>query len=171
MSRRIGISRAARSSEAEERPSPPADGGNRRPHDRVRVRRTARSPARLHRLGAQNQPRRGRHTRGHHDRRGGNPPGGKVKNTTANRQHLVRAFEAGFEVGAKPIDEAVVEAVLSLRIDDLEPRLTRSGYDVRSLAEQFDAKPAEIRRLLRGDLDPARSRELMDEMRQAGLPT
>jgi hypothetical protein len=39
------------------------------------------------------------------------------------------------------------------------------------LAEQFDAKPAEIRRLLRGDLDPARSRELMDEMRAAGLPT
>jgi hypothetical protein len=57
------------------------------------------------------------------------------------------------------------------RIDDLEPRLTRSGYDVRSLAEQFDAKPAEIRRLLRGDLDPARSRELMNEMRAARLPT
>jgi hypothetical protein len=69
------------------------------------------------------------------------------------------------------LNETVVEAVLSLRIDDLEPRLTRSGYDVRSLAEQFDAKPAEIPRLLRGDLDPARSRELMDEMRAAGLPT
>lgn len=86
-------------------------------------------------------------------------------------QHLVRAFEAGFEVGAKPVDESVVEAVLSLQIDDLEPRLTRNGYDVRSLVEQFDAKPAEIRRLLRGDLDPARSGELMDEMRAAGLPT
>ncbi|MEA2728130.1 MAG: hypothetical protein QOF70_2605 [Acetobacteraceae bacterium] len=83
----------------------------------------------------------------------------------------VRAFEAAFEIGAKPVDENVVEAVLSLRIDDLEPRLTRSGYDVRSLAEQFDAKPAEICRLLRGDLDPSRSRELMDEMRAAGLPT
>ena len=86
-------------------------------------------------------------------------------------QHLVRAFEAGFEVGAKPVDESVVEAVLSLQIDDLEPRLTRNGYDVRSLVEQFDAKPAEIRRLLRGDLDPTRSGELMDEMRAAGLPT
>ena len=31
-------------------------------------------------------------------------------------------------MGAKPVDETVVEAVLSLRIDDLEPRLTRSGY-------------------------------------------
>jgi len=83
----------------------------------------------------------------------------------------VRAFEAGFEVGAKPVEESVVEAVLSLQIDDLEPRLTWNGYDVRSLVEQFDAKPAEIRRLLRGDLDPTRSGELMAEMRAAGLPT
>jgi hypothetical protein len=71
----------------------------------------------------------------------------KLKTPLQIGQHLVRAFEAGFEVGAKPVDETVVEAVLSLRIDDLEPRLTRSGYDVRSLVEQFDAKPAEIRRL------------------------
>jgi type II secretory pathway predicted ATPase ExeA len=85
----------------------------------------------------------------------------KLKTPLQIGQHLVRAF----------VDETVVEAVLSLRIDDLEPRLTRSGYDVRSLVEQFDAKPAEIRRLLRDDLDPARSRELLDEMRAAGLPT
>jgi hypothetical protein len=31
----------------------------------------------------------------------------------------------------------------------------RNGYDIRGLAEQFDAKPAEIRQRLRGDLDPA----------------
>jgi hypothetical protein len=95
----------------------------------------------------------------------------KLKTPLQIGQHLVRAFEAGFAVGAQPVDETVVEAMLSLRIDDLEPRLTRSGYDVRSLVEQFDAKPAEIRRLLRGDRDPARSRELLDEMRAAGLPT
>ena len=48
-----------------------------------------------------------------------------------------------------------VETVLSRRLDDLEPHLTRHGYDLRSLCEQFDARPAEIRQLLRGDLDPA----------------
>jgi hypothetical protein len=47
----------------------------------------------------------------------------------------------------------------------------RYSCDIRSLVEQFDAKPAEIRQLLRGELDPARTRELMDEMRAAGLPT
>jgi hypothetical protein len=71
----------------------------------------------------------------------------------------------------KPIDASVVEAVLSNQLDDLEPQLTRNGYDLRSLVEQFDAKPAEIRKLLRGDLDAGRSQELMDEMRAAGLPT
>jgi hypothetical protein len=95
----------------------------------------------------------------------------KLKTPLQIGQHLVRAFEAGFEIGAKPIDAGVVEAVLSRQLNDLEPQLTRNGYDVRSLVEQFDAKPSEIRQLLRGDLDPRRSRELLDEMRAAGLPT
>lgn len=95
----------------------------------------------------------------------------KLKTPLQIGQHLVRAFEAGFELGAKPIDASIAEAVLSRRIADLEPRLTRNGYDIRSLVEQFDAKPAEIRRLLRGDLDPRRAQELMEEMRAAGLPT
>jgi hypothetical protein len=95
----------------------------------------------------------------------------KLKTPLQIGQHLVRAFEAGFETGVKPIDAAVVETVLSRQINDLEPRLTRNGYDIRSLVEQFDAKPAEIHQLLRGELDPERTRELMDEMRAAGLPT
>lgn len=95
----------------------------------------------------------------------------KLKTPLQIGQHLVRAFEAGFEMGIKPIDSGVVDAVFSRQLDDLEPRLTRNGYDAKSLIEQFDAKPAEIRRLFRGDLDAARSRELLDAMRAAGLPT
>jgi type II secretory pathway predicted ATPase ExeA len=95
----------------------------------------------------------------------------KLKTPLQIGQHLVRAFEAGFEIGARPIDVTVVEAILSRQLNDLEPRLTRNGYDVRSLVEQFDAKPAEIRQLLRGELDPGRTRELLDKMRAAGLPT
>ena len=95
----------------------------------------------------------------------------KLKTPLQIGQHLVRAFEAGFEIGAKPITAGVAEAVLSSKLDELEPQLTRNGYDLRSLVEQFDAKPAEIRRLLRGDLDAGPAQELMDEMRAAGLPT
>lgn len=39
------------------------------------------------------------------------------------------------------------------KLDELEAQMTRNGYDVRGLAEQLDAKPAELRRLLRGTLD------------------
>lgn len=85
-------------------------------------------------------------------------------------RHLVRAFEAGFEAGVKPIDDSILETVLSQRIDDLEPQLTRHGYDVRNLVEQFDMKPVEIRKLLRGALGHGRANELVDEMRAAGLP-
>jgi hypothetical protein len=85
-------------------------------------------------------------------------------------RHLTLAFEEGFRIGEKPITTEVVEAVLSHQIDDLEPRLTRHGYSVRTLAEQFNAKPVEIKRLLRGELDAARARELTDEMLAAGLP-
>ena len=85
-------------------------------------------------------------------------------------QHLILALEEGYRVGEKPVTPEVVEAVLSKQIDDLEPRLTRHGYNVRSLADQFNAKPAEIKRLLRGEFDATRTQELTDEMLAAGLP-
>ena len=59
----------------------------------------------------------------------------------------------------------------NLTADKSAGRFAFGVAQVRSLVEQFDAKPAEIRRLLRGALDPACSRELLDEMRAAGLPT
>ena len=55
----------------------------------------------------------------------------------------------------------MVETVLSRQLDDLEPRLTRHGYDVRSAADEFRIKPADVRLLLQGQLDPARTRELI----------
>lgn len=85
-------------------------------------------------------------------------------------QHVILALEEGYRVGEKPVTPEVVETVLSKQIDDLEPRLTRHGYNVRSLADQFNAKPAEIKRLLRGELDATRTQELTDEMLSAGLP-
>ncbi|MBV8883721.1 MAG: ExeA family protein [Chroococcidiopsidaceae cyanobacterium CP_BM_RX_35] len=85
-------------------------------------------------------------------------------------QHLSLAFEEAHQTGEKPVTEAIVKAILSKEIDELEPKLTRHGYNVKSLAEQFDAKPSEIRSLFRGQLDPVRTHELQDQMLAAGLP-
>jgi type II secretory pathway predicted ATPase ExeA len=84
--------------------------------------------------------------------------------------HLSLAFEEAHRMGEKTVTEAIVESILSKQIDDLEPTLTRHGYNVKSLSEQFNAKPAEIRSLFRGQLDPVRTRELQEQMLVAGLP-
>lgn len=86
------------------------------------------------------------------------------------QQHLILAMEAAYQAGEKPVTEAIVESVLSKQIDELEPRLTRHGYALRDLADQFHAKPAEIKLLFRGQLDPTRTKELTDQMLMAGLP-
>lgn len=85
-------------------------------------------------------------------------------------QHLTLAFEEGYKIGQKPITADVIESVLSRQIDDLEPRLTRHGYDVKNLAEQFNVRPGEIKQFLAGQLDPAKIRDLTDRMLAAGLP-
>jgi hypothetical protein len=85
-------------------------------------------------------------------------------------QHLTLAFERGFRCGEKPVTAEVLETVLSRQLDDLEPRLTGHGYSVKNLADQFHAKPAEVRLFLRGALDAERMRELSEQMRVAGLP-
>ena len=85
-------------------------------------------------------------------------------------QHLTWGFEAAYLVGEKPVTMAIIDSVLSKQIDDLEPTLTRHGYNVRGLAEQFNAKPPEIRSLFHGKLEPMRARELHEQMLMAGLP-
>lgn len=48
-------------------------------------------------------------------------------------------------------------SVVSRQIDDLEPTLMRHGYRIKDLAEQFDAKPVEIKALFRNALDVGRA--------------
>lgn len=94
----------------------------------------------------------------------------RLKTPLQIEQHLTLAFEAAYQAGEKPVSATVVESVLSKQLDDLEPTLTRNGYNVKTLAEQFGAKPTEIRALFRGQLEPTRMRELQDQMLAAGLP-
>ncbi|WP_013325777.1 ExeA family protein [Gloeothece verrucosa] len=85
-------------------------------------------------------------------------------------QHLSLAFEEAYQMGEKTVSVDIIESVLSKQIDDLEPTLTRHGYNVKSLAEQFNTKPAEIRSLFGGQLDAVRAQELREQMLAAGLP-
>ncbi len=69
-----------------------------------------------------------------------------------------------------PVTGELVESVLSRQIDDLEPTLTRHGYRVKDLVEQFNVKPAEVKALFANQLDPTRAADLCAEFQMAGLP-
>lgn len=84
--------------------------------------------------------------------------------------HLTLAFEQGFRLDAKPVTVEIVEQVLSRAIDDLEPTLTRNGYDSATLASQFKARPSDVRDFLAGSLDPDLTREMTEKLREAGVP-
>lgn len=94
----------------------------------------------------------------------------KLRTPLQVQLHLTLALEAGFQTGEKPVTAELVETVLSRQLDDLEPTLTRHGYRLKDMVEQFDAKPAEIRALFSNQLDPARAAELRDRILAAGLP-
>ena len=66
--------------------------------------------------------------------------------------HLTLAFERAFRLGERPVSAEVVEQVLSRAIDELEPTLTRNGYDALALTVLLKAKPAEVRDFLAGTL-------------------
>jgi type II secretory pathway predicted ATPase ExeA len=84
--------------------------------------------------------------------------------------HLALSLEAGYQTGGTPVSGELVESVLSGQLDDLEPTLTRHGYRVKDLVEQFDTKPAEIKALFSNSLDPTRAAELRSQFLAAGLP-
>ena len=94
----------------------------------------------------------------------------KLRTPLQVQLHLTQALEAGYQTGEKPVTAALVETVLSRQLDDLEPTLTRHGYRLKDMVEQFDAKPAEIRALFNNKLEPARTAELRERMLAAGLP-
>jgi len=94
----------------------------------------------------------------------------KLRTPLQIQLHLALALEAGYQTGETPVSAELVESALSKQLDDLEPTLTRHGYRLRDLVEQFDARPAEVKALFSNQLDPARATELRDRMLAAGLP-
>jgi hypothetical protein len=66
--------------------------------------------------------------------------------------YLTRAFEEGYKIGQKSIGSVVIQTVRALDLEDLEPRLTRLGYNAKVLADLLNAKPREIKALVRVQL-------------------
>jgi len=82
-------------------------------------------------------------------------------------QHLGLAFDEGYHIGQKPVETEIIDAILAKDINALEPR---HGYTAKTLAELLDTKPAEIRSFLNGNLTPARTQELQNNLLAIGIP-
>ena len=84
--------------------------------------------------------------------------------------HLTLALEEAYLIGETPVTENVIESILAKDIEGLEPRLTRRGYNVKTLAEAINAQPKIVRSFLRGKLSPVQTQEIQVEMLAAGIP-
>ncbi len=85
-------------------------------------------------------------------------------------QYLTLAFEAAYQVGQKPVTVEIIDSVLAADLDALEATLTRYGYNACAWAELLNARPAELRAFLHGQLAPGRTQELHAQLLAAGLP-
>ena len=80
-----------------------------------------------------------------------------------------KADRPELRLGEKRVSAEVVEPVLSRAINELEPTLTRNGYDSPALTVLLKAKPAEVRDFLAGTLPGDRTREFTEQLRMAGV--
>jgi hypothetical protein len=60
---------------------------------------------------------------------------GKLSTPLQFETYLTQSFEEGYKVCQKPVTVEVIASILAKDIDELEPRLTRHGYNAKVLAE------------------------------------
>lgn len=84
--------------------------------------------------------------------------------------YLTRALEEAYSIGQKPVTADIANNVLATSLNDPEPHLIRHGYNVKSLAQLVNVRPAEIRAFLHGQLPPGRQQELKDQLLKDGVP-
>jgi type II secretory pathway predicted ATPase ExeA len=86
------------------------------------------------------------------------------------QHYLTRVLEQAYRLGEKPVTPAIVHTTLAPDLHDLEPTLTRYGYNVKALSELLNIRQAEVRAFLHGQLPPGRTEELHNQLLAAGIP-
>ena len=78
---------------------------------------------------------------------------------------LVKAHQ----IGQKPAHIDILETIVSNDLDNIEARLKRSEYDLKTISETVNAKPSEIKALFTGRLVSDRAKEIQDEILKLGI--
>ena len=86
-------------------------------------------------------------------------------------EHYLRlCFENAYKAATKPVTVEMLEAVLAVGLNDLEPRLIRHGYSAKVLAELLNIRVSEVNSFLHAQLPPGRTEDLRDQMLKIGIP-
>lgn len=86
------------------------------------------------------------------------------------QHYLTRILEQAHRFGEKPVTSTIVNATLAPDMHELEPTLTRYGYNVKALSELLHIRQAEVRSFLHGQLPPGRTEDLHRQLLAVGIP-
>src|SRR4029434_2347343 len=86
------------------------------------------------------------------------------------QHYLTRVLEQAYRFGEKPVTPAIVQMTLAPDLHDLEPTLTRYGYNVKAFAELLNLREADVRAFLNSKFHAGRTKELHRQLSTAGLP-
>lgn len=85
------------------------------------------------------------------------------------QHYLGLAFQEGHKIGQKIISSEVIESILSYSLNNIEAKLSRNGYNVKSLAGILNLRSSEIKSFLNGQLSPNRTEEVRQQIFSAGI--
>ena len=85
-------------------------------------------------------------------------------------QYLTLAMNEAYQLGVKPITPEVMETVLAIGLDELEPNLIRHGYNVKSIARLLNVRPSEVRSFLNNQLSPEKTQDMREQILKIGIP-
>ncbi|MBF0398163.1 MAG: hypothetical protein HQK78_15400 [Desulfobacterales bacterium] len=83
--------------------------------------------------------------------------------------YLTQALAKGYEAGLKPIDNDIIEMVLSPDINAIGPKLARQGYNIPVLCEYLNANCSDVRSYIQGKLSSNKTEDFNKEIQKIGL--
>jgi hypothetical protein len=86
------------------------------------------------------------------------------------QHYLTRVLEQAYRFGEKPVTPTLVTRTLAPDLHDLEPTLTRYGYNVKALSDLLNIRQAEVCSFLHGQLPPGWTEELHSQLLTTGIP-
>ena len=85
-------------------------------------------------------------------------------------QYLELSFLEAYKAGGNKVDTEIIDLVISKDINDIEPTLSRLGYNAKAIADVLNIRPNEAKLFMRGKVSGSRHEEIRDGLLAVGIP-